>query len=99
MMILPFYPLTTSIMPGSFAAAFARGPVDGQGVGSEVSRSTRTNLERRENRLSAGADIVASFQLSVAECTQHLCQVLSSPRHTNILLSLTGQMSSVRNKC
>ncbi|OCK95421.1 uncharacterized protein K441DRAFT_81711 [Cenococcum geophilum 1.58] len=82
MMILPFYSLTASIMLGCFAAAFARGPVDGQGIGSEVSKSTRMNLERRENGLSAGADIVVSSQLSVAECTQHLCQVLLSPHHT-----------------
>ncbi|XTI86734.1 hypothetical protein V2W45_358046 [Cenococcum geophilum] len=89
MMILPFYSLTASIMLGCFAAAFARGPVDGQGVGSEVSKITRMNLERRENGLSAGADIVVSFQLSVAECTQHLCQVLSSPHHTNRTSSKT----------
>ena len=49
MMILPFYPLMVSIMLGSFAAAFARGLVDGRDDGSEVSRSTRMNLERREN--------------------------------------------------
>jgi hypothetical protein len=61
MMILPFYSLTASIMLSSFAVAFARGPVDGQGDGSEVSRSTRMDLERRENGLSAGADIVDIF--------------------------------------
>ena len=98
MMISSFYSLAAFIVLSSFAAAFARGPVDGQDDGSEVSRRTRLNLERRENGLSAETDIVASFQLSVAECTQHIRQVLPSPHHT-VLLSLTGQMSSVRNKC
>ena len=66
---------------------------------SEVSRGIRSNLEKRENVLSAEADIVVSLQLSVAECTQHLCQVFPSPHHTGVLFPLTGQMSSVRNKC
>lgn len=45
MMILPFYSLTASIVLSSFAAAFARGPVDGRGDSSEAKSEGKSHRE------------------------------------------------------
>ena len=45
MMILPFYLLTAPIVLSSFAAAFARGPADGQGDSSEVKSEGKSHRE------------------------------------------------------